>query len=137
MESTLIKIVIYNYIVNHNDNIKYKFINDKIINYLEEHPDLKNGNDIKKYLKFARNHINTIIKIIDNRNIDLKKYDGLMEEINTLNDTEDIEFNINDFLQNIIDLNCEKNKNLYFIKNNVSVDNLRESMMLEIDMHNL
>jgi len=137
MESTLIKIVIYNYIVNHNDNNSYKFINDKIINYLDEHPDLKNGNDIKKYLKFARNHINAIIKIIDNRNIDLKKYDGLMEEINTLNDTEDIEFNINDFLQNIIDLNCEKNKNLYFIKNNVSVDNLRESMMLEIDMHNL
>lgn len=146
MENTLIKIVIYNYITNYNKSDEYKNIKERILKYLEKHPELKSEQNVKKYIISAKKHMSNIQKKVGQINIDLEKYDKLMNEIDIISeDVNNLQAgNIDDFLQNVMDIKKEGSKSdeLYFIvdrdnKLSLKLDELRDNLYLEINMNNI
>lgn len=146
MENTLIKIVIYNYITNYNRSDEYKIIKEKILTFLEKHSELKNEQNIKKYILSAKKHMCNIQKKIGQINIDLEKYDKLMNEIDIISeDVNNLQAgNIDDFLQNVMDIKKDGSKSdeMYFIidrdnKLSSKLDELRDNLYLELNMNNI
>jgi hypothetical protein len=141
MENTLIKIVIYNYITNYNNDVEYKRVKDIINVYLNKNPNLKLSKNINSYLFIAKKHIAVVQKTIGAINIDIAKYDKLMAEIdNIMNNSRNLnDGSIDDFLQDVMEI--KKNSNdLYFVvdKNNKLTEKLnilRENLNLELHMN--
>jgi hypothetical protein len=146
MENILIKVVIYNYITNYNRENEYIVIKERVLNYLEKHAELKSEQNIKKYILSAKKHMCNIQKKVGQINIDLEKYDKLMNEIDII--SEDVgglqAGNIDDFLQNVMDIKKDggKSDELYFIidrdkKLPLKLDELRDNLYLELNMNNI
>ena len=138
MEPILIKIVIYNYITNYSLEKEYNLIKDRVLSFLQKHPELKGEQNIKNYIINAKKHMNNIQKKVGQINIDLERYDKLMTEIDTISENvENLKAgSIDDFLHNVMDIKKGGEiDDMYFIKNNdgkleKKLEELRDNLYL-------
>lgn len=115
IEESLIKIVIYNYIINNKNETEYNEVKNKITNYLNKHQELKNNKNLKQYIIHAKRHMNTIVTIMGDQYIDAEKYSKLIKEMNIFTNEDTTKGNIDEFLQNVMDIK-NTTYDLYFLK---------------------